>query len=98
MTVYALICWFPATKKSILEIQVASKINGRGGGGGGGVLTTPIIYLVTWISNIDFCVAGTARELTSKLLHTADQCIFFSQAYIEKLRILQPLILKPSSV
>ena len=27
-TVFALICWFPGTQKTILEIQVASKING----------------------------------------------------------------------
>ena len=53
VTIFALICWFPGTQKPILKIQVASKINGGGGG--------PIIYLDTWISNIDFLYTGNQR-------------------------------------
>ena len=53
-TIFALICWFPGTQKPIFEIQVTSKINGGG-------LTPPIIYLDTWISNIDFLYTGNQR-------------------------------------
>ena len=55
-TIFALICWFPGTQKPILEIQVTSKVNGGGGG-----LTPPIIYLDTWISNIDILYTGNQR-------------------------------------
>ena len=56
-TIFALICWFPGTQKPILEIQVTSKTNG----GFNPPPPSPIIYLDTWISNIDFLYTGNQR-------------------------------------
>ena len=57
-TIFALIFWFPGTQKTIhvLEIQVTRKISGRGV-----PPPSPIIYLDTWISNIDFLYTGNQR-------------------------------------
>ena len=51
VNIFAFICWFPVhKKKSILEIQVASKIigggiwGGGGGGGGGGGYWLPVDF------------------------------------------------------
>ena len=47
----------PGTQKPILEIQVTSKVHG----GFNPTPPPPIIYLDTWISNIDFLYTGNQR-------------------------------------